>query len=627
MESNYPLPLLAVLLCGLTVAARAEQGRWRPLGRAEGLPSENVLDLCASGEDRIWAATAGGLCRIESHGVWMAGPPAAPRRLAAAPEGGVFALYDDRILYIRDGETNSLALPVDPARAPTPELASEADGTLWLTTRETVYRLPFGGAWERVPDRTGLEGVAIPQPRLPAAPVRIHRAIVHRGEIWGATRGRGILRCRISARFRHFAIPTSPRVHALALAPDGTVWCGTENGVASVKDGRVETVTHIDGVPLDVVTACAVDRKGRVWVGSGSSNSFRGVYRLSDGLWEHLEEIDGDVHRITVDPTGVLWFAVLNGEEDQGGGAWYYAGEKFERAPAIGDLPSARIYDVVARDQSGVLWFATLRGLAAYRGAGRVTHYTPESAGLAGEKVWCLCAARDGSLWIGYQGEYGVSRLSSGGKTTHFDVEDGLCDGNVWSIAEGPPGVFWVATQHGLSRYDGRRWSCFRGEEDFGVASIWPLMPDPDGSLWIGTLGAGLVQLVPDDRDPPRTRFAASQFTGEAKAGVVVAWSGTDFWYDTPADELWYRWRLDGGAWSDASPQRRLLLDPGSGEHRLEVQAIDKFGNVEDPPAEVSVVLVGRRFGLSGTGWYVAAGAGLLGLGVLIGLRAKRRGS
>ena len=55
------------------------------------------------------------------------------------------------------------------------------------------------------------------------------------------------------------ACATAPT--AVVEAPDGTVWCGTENGVASVRDGKVETVTQINGVPLDVVTACAVDRQ------------------------------------------------------------------------------------------------------------------------------------------------------------------------------------------------------------------------------------------------------------------------------------------------------------------------------------------------------------------------------
>ena len=144
METRNPLLLLAVLLCGLTAGAFAESGRWRPLGRAEGLANENVLDLCASGEDRVWAATAGGLCRIEAYGVQVVGPPASPRRVAPAPGGGVFALYADRILRFGEGAPKALALPVDPSRAPSPSLASEPDGTLWLATRESVYRLPPG---------------------------------------------------------------------------------------------------------------------------------------------------------------------------------------------------------------------------------------------------------------------------------------------------------------------------------------------------------------------------------------------------------------------------------------------------------------------------------------------------
>ena len=59
-------------------------------------------------------------------------------------------------------------------------------------------------------------------------------------------------------------------IHALALGPDGSVWCGTNKGVARLKDGRVTTFTHAMGEELGVVTACAVDRQGGVWIGSGS---------------------------------------------------------------------------------------------------------------------------------------------------------------------------------------------------------------------------------------------------------------------------------------------------------------------------------------------------------------------
>ena len=41
-------------------------------------------------------------------------------------------------------------------------------------------------------------------------------------------------------------------------------------------------------------------------------------------------------------------------------------------------------------------------------------------------------------------------------------------------------------------------------------------------------------------------------------------------------------------------------------------EAIDRFGNVEDPPAAVAVVTVGPPFGVSVQVWYFIAGAGLL---------------
>jgi len=287
-------------------------------------------------------------------------------------------------------------------------------------------------------------------------------------------------------------------------------------------------------------------------------------------------------------------------------------------------LPSARVYDVVARDPSGVLWFATLKGLAAYEGPGRVRRYDAGPNGLRGEKVWCLCAARDGSLWIGYQVERGVSRLARGA-ITHFDVSDGLCDGNVWSIEEGRPGVLWFATAAGLSRFDGLRWSCFRAGDGLGAAAIWPLLPLPDGGLWIGTLGDGLVRMHHDDSAPPFCRARRRFLRGRAGEPVIVAWSGNDTWYDTPAQKLWYRWRLDGARWSQAKRRTSLGLRLDRGRHVLEIQAIDRFGNVSERPARVEILVEPDRrlpWALLGLGALL-----VLALGALIGRRLARRGS
>jgi streptogramin lyase len=481
-------------------------------------------------------------------------------------------------------------------------MAATQDGTLRIWLADRAFVRPPGGAWTAAPA----------SPRPPAE-------VTHRGELWRPSRGRGLERRRLRPRFQPYPIPAASRVHALAAAADGTIWCGTENGLARVDGEVVRSIPEVAGAALGDVTACAVDREGRVWVGSGSS--FRGVWRLDRDGWRHLPEIDAFVHRITEDTTGTLWFATLSGDGTGGAGAWQFSGGQLRRAPALGELASARVYDVVARDPSGLLWFATLEGLAVFEGGSRLRRYTPGADGLRGEKVWCLCAARDGSLWIGYQSEHGASRLAQG-RFTHFDVADGLCDGNVWAIEEGRPGVFWFATRNGLGRYDGRRWSAFRNEEGLGGEPIWPLLPREDGSLWIGTLGAGLVRLAPDDRAPPKTRFEAPRHDVEEGGEVTVRWSGCDAWFDTPSADLWYRWRLDGGAWSKASASTSVALAPAPGVHRLEVQAIDRFGNAEDPPPSIEILVRGEP----GFPWLLLALA-LLGfaLGRVTWERSRRK--
>jgi hypothetical protein len=560
--------------------------------------------VVASGP-RVWAATTAGLVKIEASGMRRAAPAGVARLLAPAPDGRVFALYAAAILRVGDDVEERIDLPVDPARAQVEAMDATPDGTILLRIGGQGHVRPPGGPWR-------VEGSG-PKPRA---------GTDRDGETWVATRGQGILRRRHVPYFRPVQLPRGQRVHALARGPDGTIWCGTNDGLAAVRpDGAVEETASIGGVALDVVTACAVDDQGRVWIGSGSS--FKGVYRREGAEWTHLDAIDGHVHRISVDPSGALWFSVLNeagAPPDRCSGAWCFADGEFRPAPQNVALPSGRVYDVVARDRRGTLWFATLKGLAAYEGQDRVVPYTP-AQGLLAERVWCLCAARDGALWIGYQRMPGVSRLAQG-KIEHFDVDDGLCDGSVWSIAEGRPGILWFATGAGLSRYDGLVWSCFRNEEGLGEEAIWPLLPMDDGSVWIGTLGKGLVHLDPRDHAAPRTRFRALAYEAPEGRGAEIAWTGADAWYDTPASELRYRWRLDGGRWSAIGALTSARLSPPTGDHTFEVQAIDRFGNVEDPPASVRLSVVAP--GSFPVAAIAGAAAALLALGFLVG-RLRRR--
>ena len=154
----------------------------------------------------------------------------------------------------------------------------------------------------------------------------------------------------------------------------------------------------------------------------------------------------------------------------------------------------------------------------------------------------------------------------------------------------------------------------------------WPLLPLPDGSLWIGTVGAGLVHFVPGDDAPPQTRFRADRYEAREGEPVEVSWRGTDAWYDTPARELSYRWRLDGGRWSAAGAATSVTVAPPPGGHTFSVQAIDRFGNAEDPAATVAIEVSTAPAGLP-WGLLAAGAAAAVAAGYVIGRRGRRRDS
>ena len=476
------------------------------------------------------------------------------------------------------------------AQAPAPVLAGKQVSGLALLGDAILADTADGLFW--------IERHAVREADDAARPARMAPSLRHAGFEWRATEN-GVERVRLEPAFRRFSLPHSDRVHALAAAGDGSIWCGTQYGVVRLFQGEFSTMQR----ELGLVTAVAVDRQGHVWIGSGSE--FAGVYRYDGRSWERMDGIDAYVHSIALDPAGTLWFAALNapgGDRSQGRGAWYWAEGGFKQADWLSGM---RVYEVAARDPSGVLWFGTLKGLVAYTGDGKVRRYTPDSGELSAEKVWCLSAASDGSLWVGYQRDRGgVSRIA-GGAITHFTSRDGLCSDEVWAVEEGRRGVLWFSTDKGLTRYDGRRWSCF----SFTEAGLWPLLPDKDGALWIGTIGDGLWRFQPVDTEAPRTVVTVE--------GNRVSWTATDAWFDTPQEDIWYRHRFVDGRWSRARPGAgKLTLGPG--RHVIEVQAIDRFGNAQDPPVRVAVEV--ERPGVSFV-WIALAGV------VAIGWIVWRRGS
>ena len=84
---------------------------------------------------------------------------------------------------------------------------------------------------------------------------------------------------------------------------------------------------------------------------------------------------------------------------------------------------------------------------------------------------------------------------------THFGAHDGMPHGVANAMAQTPDGYLWIASQEGLSRFDGAAFTNFDHRKTEGVPAnaFTALTVDADGTLWAGTRDRGVVHVVGDE--------------------------------------------------------------------------------------------------------------------------------
>ena len=193
-------------------------------------------------------------------------------------------------------------------------------------------------------------------------------------------------------------------VRAIRQTADGYLWLGTEAGLYRFDGLRFVLWTSSFGEQLasaSVWSLCA-GRDGSLWIGLGSS----GISRLRNGHLENFAPTDGV-------PSG----GVLSIVEDKNGSIWAggrYGFSKFENE--------------------------------RWRPIGQEFGYPAPGA-------QALFVDHAGTLWVATDGlTFGLSRdpvmrntvLSLAANQTRFE-RTGQAVGMVWSMAEGPDGVVWIA--------------------------------------------------------------------------------------------------------------------------------------------------------------------------------------
>jgi signal transduction histidine kinase/ligand-binding sensor domain-containing protein/CheY-like chemotaxis protein/HPt (histidine-containing phosphotransfer) domain-containing protein len=348
-----------------------------------------------------------------------------------------------------------------------PSIAQTPDGYLWFGTNAELVRFD-GVRFVVVDERDAVTDV-----------------ISDRTDgLWFSPRRKGLARWaggRMTRWTTRDGLP-SDTVDALFQDPSGTVWIGTANGLARLREGKIEAVGPFAGRS---VCAFALGHDGALWLGTGGG----GAARLAEGsltTWTTRDGLPSDrVTALVVDRAGDLWAGTDQGLARLRHGRW-------ETFTTLQGLPSNAV-SALLEDREGALWVGTQSGLSRFRD-GSFQNLT-ERSGLPFESVLSLLEDAEGGIWVGTDFG-GLVRLR---KSLFETLVPAGTRGAVWSAFEDREGSLWMGTNaYGLLRLRGGEVTAFTTAEGMPNNKVRPVLRDRHGDVWAGTLG-GLARLRPRD--------------------------------------------------------------------------------------------------------------------------------
>jgi signal transduction histidine kinase/ligand-binding sensor domain-containing protein/CheY-like chemotaxis protein len=379
------------------------------------------------------------------------------------------------------------------------------------------------------------------------------------GFIWVSTEG-GLFRYD-GDRFRPFAVSSPGKaavVSSLHTSSDGQLWAGSVAGLFRWSGDRFLPVPSFANVELKSGEAISSD-DSRLYVASPAgvwsmplsatespklltSTSAASVFVSRDHIvWFGcgpglctLQSPDGPASPVPSGPVATsTWSSII---EDSSGQIWIRSPDRImlREKPGGNFREIARLTathnPLLTTTRRGEVLVPHSAGLAICTSYG-CQNYGVES-GLQNTELLTVDEDREGSFWIGYSG-HGLARWLGREEWENFSELEGLSDSQIWRIVRDRRGDLWVGTNRGLFRgsTEAGRWK-FHRSDILGAWTVYGLLADPDGSLWLGTFQSGLNGLVHYDPatgrktvyPPPHPvpEFAISGLSQDASGSIWV---------------------------------------------------------------------------------------------------------
>jgi len=525
------------------------------------LPDSDVRCLLETQDGALWIGTSDGLAR------WKDGAVISFSAKDGLPANGIHGLVEttDGVLWVwsdgglarlsNDGRfIDSTAATGLPASAIT-AVTTDGWGMLWVMTRENAVS-SWQGRWAKPVLQKQLV------PGFPKDGIEFIQAF--KGGAAAATKEMAVVLRRkvVVAKLTEGKELPGSRIQAMLTERHGSLWIGTNGGLARWVDGKVQLLPVTDPLASASVLSLMEDREGNLWVGTETG----GLHILRDQRFRTIgarEGLSSDATTAVVeDGAGTLWVGTSGG----GLNALHRgdAGVSAVRSYSVHDGLLSDVILALATAPNGDLWVGTPDGLNRIRGS-RIDSFT-SADGLPDDFIRSLLADNDGSLWIGTR--RGLTHWTglkaatpSSARMETFTQANGLGSDLVGAMARDSKGDLWVATLDGLSRLIGGKIVNYTTANGLSSNVITALLARSDGTLLIGT------------QDHGWNLWDGQRFTAEKQAGLNQANTGIHAILDDGDGHLWFA-TANGIARCDCGRGAKAMQRSGC-SHWLEFGAAD----------------------------------------------------
>ena len=207
--------------------------------------------------------------------------------------------------------------------------------------------------------------------------------------------------------------------------------------------------------------------------------------------------------------------------------------------------------------------------------------------GLIDHQVTDLLLDRAGNLWVATQ--CGLSCFD-GNVFRNFTTEDGLQSNYIRCLFEDRRGHLWIGTNSGVIHYDGQHFQTIKSPH---IGPVYKILEDRDGSFWFGTAKGAMVRYR-QRQVPPGIRLLqviADQVYENPEKGilstteqnVIFEYKGMSF--STHPGDMLYIYRLKGHDldWQPVTREMRAYYrDLLPGDYTFQVRAVDRDLNYSE---------------------------------------------